>query len=215
MNSSKKIVIIDYGLGNLFSVKHACSHFGFDAKISSDKNDLQEADAAIMPGVGAFGKAMENLEKHNLVHSIQDFIASGKPFMGICLGLQLLFEKSEEFGDYKGLDIVEGTVKKFPCQNQKGDELKVPYIGWNQIHQNGKVWAETPLNGVSNGEFMYFVHSFYVVPAKEENILTKSTYASVEYCSGIVKDNVFATQFHPEKSAKNGLLIYKNWLDKI
>ncbi|CAN5243168.1 imidazole glycerol phosphate synthase subunit HisH [soil metagenome] len=213
MNTEKKVVIIDYQLGNLFSVKQVCSHLGVDAKITSDKNELLEADYAILPGVGAFGDSMNNLAHFDLVEPLRDFIAAGKPFMGVCLGMQLLFTESEEFGDTKGLGIIEGSIRKIPQSNGDNETIKVPQIQWNKIetpeHRN---WENTPLKTCKDGDFMYFVHSYYANPQNENLTSSKTEYGAIKYCSSIIKDNVFACQFHPEKSGENGVLIYKNWL---
>lgn len=198
--------IIDYGMGNLFSVQRACEHAGINAVITSDKELISGASAAILPGVGAFGNAMENLSKLDLLGPIKDFAASGKPFMGICLGMQLLFEESEEFGAYKGLGIFRGKVARF-----SGKE-KVPEIGWNRISFPGCGSAEgTFFSGINPGAYMYFVHSYYCCPADKELIVSETEYDGVKYCSSIAQGNVFAVQFHPEKSARDGLKVYENW----
>lgn len=204
-----KIAIIDYQLSNLFSVKHAFDHLGIDSQITSDKSVIAESDAAIIPGVGAFGDAMNNLKKLNLINLIKEFISSGKPFMGVCLGLQLLFTESEEFGVHKGLDIVKGKVIKFSSKQRM---IKVPQIGWNQISKAGS-WENTPLKNIKNGEFMYFVHSYYVSPVDSNVSLAKTTYEDIQYTSAIITNNVFAVQFHPEKSGLEGIKIYRNWLE--
>jgi imidazole glycerol-phosphate synthase subunit HisH len=209
-----RTVIIDYQMGNLFSVQHACVATGLDARIASDPAEILAADAAILPGVGAFGAAMENLEKLGLVSPIKDFIASGRPFMGICLGLQLLFSESEEFGSHRGLDLIPGRVRRFPAQDPAGTALRVPQIGWNQIHppvSRPAAWAGTPLEGVKPGEFMYFVHSYYVEPEDPGTALSLTRYEGLEYCSSVRRKNIFASQFHPEKSAAEGLKIYAAW----
>ena len=211
---SKKIVIIDYHLGNLFSVQQACRHLGADAIISSDKQDLLAADYAILPGVGAFGDAMQNLAELDLVQPIHDFIQSGKPFMGVCLGLQLLFSESEEFGNHKGLNVIEGVTRRFPAKNSDGQVLKVPQIEWNQISQyNGSNWNNSPLQQCSDGEYMYFVHSYYVIPVQNDCILSTTTYGGLTYCSSAAINNVFACQFHPERSGEHGLKIYRSFLN--
>lgn len=210
----KKVTIIDYKAGNLFSVQHACSYIGLDAMITSDKEEILKADGAILPGVGAFGEAMANLKKLDLIEPIIEFAKSGKPFMGICLGLQLLFTRSEEFGSHKGLNLIEGQVLKFPAKNQNGKIIKVPQIGWNQIYPpaiHEQRWRNSPLDNINSGEFMYFVHSFYVVPSEPNDILSLTNYEGVEYCSSIQNKNIFAAQFHPEKSASEGIKIYQNW----
>lgn len=206
----KKVVIIDYHLGNLFSVKQACDTVGIDAKISSDKNEIELADALILPGVGAFIEAMKNLEELDLVQPIKEAVGKGKPLFGICLGLQLLFTRSEEFGSGNGLDLIPGIIRKFPAEYDN-KSLKVPQIQWNKINAYNNEWGSTALHDISDGEFMYFVHSYYVDPAEELEVLTKTNYGGLEYCSSILKNNIFAVQFHPEKSAAKGLSIYKNW----
>lgn len=206
-----KIAIIDYQLSNLFSVKHALDFLKVDSKITSDKSIVADSDAAILPGVGAFGDAMKNLKDFNLINTIKDFIEKGKPFMGVCLGMQLLFSESEEFGSHKGLDVIKGKVIKFVKRDKK---IKVPQIEWNQILRTGKDWDHSPLKNIKNGEFMYFVHSYYVVPQNSSVVLSETIYEEIRYCSSLLKDNVFATQFHPEKSGTEGIKIYKDWIAK-
>lgn len=210
----KKIVIVDYNLGNLFSVKHACDYFGANTLISSEKRDIRDADGIILPGVGAFGEAMYNLEKLDLVFPIKDFIMSQKPFLGVCLGMQLLFNESEEFGHHKGLGIIEGVIKKFPRWTHSRTELKIPQISWNQIFKSktGSDWETSPLRNLKDGEYMYFVHSYYALPTNSENTLSLTKYEDFEYCSSVKKNNVYATQFHPEKSGQKGIEIYKEWI---
>ncbi len=207
-----KVVIIDYGMGNLFSVKLACEKVGLDVLISSDKAEILKASALILPGVGAFGDAMNNLKKLNLDSAIKEFIDSGKPFLGICLGMQLLMTQSEEFGVHDGLDIIKGKVVKISSL-----EDKVPQVGWNKILKvsSSKDWQDTLLSGLSEGDYMYFVHSFYVLPSDKEVILSETNYAGLDYCSSLQSKNVFACQFHPEKSGEKGLIIYKNLVDLL
>jgi glutamine amidotransferase len=211
-----RVAIIDYQMGNLFSVEHACSAVGVEPVITSDPDVIRASRAAILPGVGAFGEAMANISRLGLANPILEFIGSGKPFLGICLGLQLLFSESEEFGSHRGLDIIQGTVKRFPNSGPNGEPVKVPQIGWNQVDPGaGGGWDGTPMQGIAHGEFMYFVHSFYVAPARRSDVLSVSRYAGLEYCSSIRRGNVFACQFHPEKSAHEGLRIYRNWAQEI
>ena len=210
----KKVAIIDYQLGNMFSVHQACEYLGYEASITTSKQEILQADYAILPGVGAFGDAMKNLESLDLVSVIKDYIASGKPFMGVCLGLQLLFSESEEFGNYKGLNVVEGMVQRFPNKNRENQTLKVPQIEWNQIYKvHNMSWGNTPLQNCEDGDYMYFVHSFYVQPQAKNVILTSTSYGGLTYCSSILANNVFACQFHPEKSGQHGVDIYKQWFD--
>lgn len=211
----KSIAIIDYKLGNLFSVRQACLHFGANAIVTSNKIDLEKADAIILPGVGAFAEAMTNLKTLDLIDSIKKFVESGKPFMGVCLGQQLLFTESEEFINTKGLNLIEGTIKKFPISLPDNDKAKVPQVAWNTVHKANINWDSTPLNGLEDNDFQYFVHSYYTEPINSEIILTTTSYEGFNYCSSILKDNIFACQFHPEKSGEKGLLIYKNWINNI
>lgn len=209
-----QVAIIDYEMGNMFSVKHACEYLGLNTVLTSDKSVIMASDAIILPGVGSFGDAMDNLKRLDLIPPIKDFVAAGRPFMGICLGLQLLFSESEEFGVNKGLGIIEGSVVRFPANNQKGRAIKVPHIGWNQIFRPGGTevyWDSSPLKNLKNGEFMYFVHSYYAKPASNQVVLSSTAYEDTQFCSSLLWENVFACQFHPEKSAAEGLKIYKNW----
>lgn len=211
----KKITILDYNMGNLFSVKNAFVSFGADTNISSDKEDILNSDALIIPGVGAFGEAIANLKRMDLISPIIDYYNSGKPLMGICLGLQLLFEGSEEFGYNKGLGIIKGTVNKF--SRTEDSRLKIPHMGWNKIHKGrmDEVWKESPLKHVPDEGFMYFVHSYFVQPSDEDIVLTTTEYSGTTFCSSIMQDNVFACQFHPEKSGHVGINIFKNWHESI
>lgn len=210
-----KVAIIDFHMGNMFSVQHACRHVGLDCFITSDRRELEGADAAILPGVGAFGGAMENLSCMDLISAIKDFITSGKPFLGICLGLQLLFDTSEEFGLHEGLSIIPGNVVKFRCGDSERTRIKVPHMGWNRIfkpEKNGSnLWDTSPLRGIRHGEYMYFVHSYYVVPSNDAVTVSVTDYEGIRYCSSVQYKNVFATQYHPEKSSVEGIRIYENW----
>lgn len=221
-----QVAIVDFGLGNLFSVKQACAHAGMEAKITSSHVDLFAADAVILPGVGAFGDAMAALRKLDLVAPLQDVGVSDKWLIGICLGLQLLFTESYEFGKHQGLGIVEGAV--VPLETQVYPEswdrfpksLKVPQVGWNRIWgdreartpgaESPYLWNDTPLSGISEGEYMYFVHSFYVQPSNPDLIVSSSQYGQIDFCSSIQDNNTFACQFHPERSGQHGLRVYKN-----
>lgn len=210
---SKTVAIIDYSLGNLFSVQQAFAHFGVDAVLAHDQKALENADAIVLPGVGAFGEAMKNLERLDLIDPIHAAVKKGKPFMGICLGLQLLFESSEEFGNAKGLGLIKGSIKKFSFDDKN---IKVPQMGWNAIAEGKEgIWNNTPLKDVKPGELMYFVHSYYANASDEKDVLCKTDYEGKVYCSAVLRENIFATQFHPEKSAAEGLKIYKNWINTI
>ena len=206
----KNVIIIDYQLGNLYSVKQACDTIGINAKISCEHDDILNADALILPGVGAFNEAMSNLKKLNLDLAIIQKVKSGVPIFGICLGLQLLFTESEEFGAGMGLDLISGVIKRFPekYQNRK---IRVPQIAWNTIYNQEQDWEKTALREIKNNDFMYFIHSYYVEPKDKNNILTLTNYDGIEFCSSVNYKNIFATQFHPEKSSDKGISIYKNW----
>ena len=209
---SNKVVIIDYESSNLFSVQQACKFVGLDAVISRKKEDILNAKGIILPGVGAFADAMDNLVRLDLIAPIKEVIQANTPFMGICLGMQLLFTESEEFGSTKGLAVIDGLIKKFPNNALKNHQVKIPQISWNKILKpETKQWIDTPFNDLESGELMYFVHSYYAEPQNKNDIFSETNYANITYCSSIQKQNVFATQFHPEKSASKGLSIYKNW----
>jgi glutamine amidotransferase len=204
------ITIIDYGMGNLRSVQKGFERLGFTAKVTSDPGDVERAGKLVLPGVGAFRDCMDNLRSGGFVEPIKQHIEDGRPFLGICLGLQLLFTESEEFGRHQGLGIIPGRVVRFPSEmRQGGEELKVPHMGWNQI----TVCREAPIfKGVADGSSVYFVHSYYVVPEDEGVVATVTDYG-ISFCSSIWRDNVMATQFHPEKSQQVGLAILKNFGD--
>lgn len=212
------ITIVDYGLGNLFSVKHACEHAGLRVEISSVKSEILSADAVILPGVGAFGDAMESLKRLDLVGPIREFAHRGKPLIGVCLGMQLLMTESLEFGSNAGLEILKGQVLPFEDPQGPNGTLKVPQVGWNTVHRpEGQSdspaddpWIETPMQGLRDGEFMYFVHSFYVKPSDRSVRLAVSRYGDVEFCSALKFRNVLAFQFHPERSGNAGLAMYES-----
>ena len=200
------ITVIDYGMGNLRSVSKALEFLGAKVKVSSSVSEVEKADKLVFPGVGAFSDCMDEVNKRNLQEPIKDFIKSGKPFLGICMGLQLLFESSEEAPGVEGLKILKGKVEKFKMPN-----LKVPQIGWNQIELTAKGKANRLFNGIDNEEFFYFVHSYYAVPENEDIIIAKTNYG-LDFCSAINSNNIFATQFHPEKSQKKGLKVLENFI---
>lgn len=202
------IAVIDYGMGNLRSVQKALEAVGAKAVVSSDPETILSADSVVLPGVGAFKDCMDNLERLNLIEVIHKSVQSGKPFLGICLGLQVLFEESVEFGHVPGLGLVPGKVVKFsklPADN--GSALKIPHMGWNTVH----VEKSDPLfESVPNDSFFYFVHSYYVVPQDSQMVATTTQYG-VEFVSGIRHENIHAFQFHPEKSQKLGLAVLKKF----
>jgi len=205
------IAIIDYDMGNLRSVQKGFERVGHKCIITRNPKDILDASHVVLPGVGAFKDCMENLQNYGLIEPILNVINDGKPFLGICLGLQLLFTESEEFGIHKGLDIIKGRVVRFDFSNIEGsdDIIKVPHMGWNNI----KILQDAPLlKDIPDNSYFYFVHSYYVVPEDEDVIATKTDYG-IEFTSSIWKDNIFACQFHPEKSQKMGSMILKNFGD--
>lgn len=205
------ITIIDYGMGNLRSVLKGFERVGHNAIVTKSSKDILDASHVVLPGVGAFKDCMDNLERYGLVEPTLQAIASGKPFLGICLGLQILFTESEEFGRHKGLDVIKGKVIKFPSglRNQNSQPFKVPHMGWNDIH----IKKRPPiLEHIEDGSYFYFVHSYYVAPENPDIIATTTSYG-IEITSSIWQDNIFACQFHPEKSQQVGLRILKSFGD--
>jgi glutamine amidotransferase len=196
------IVIIDYGSGNLKSIKNGFSKIGEETIISNDITEMEKSDALVLPGVGAFGTAMEHLENYKEI--IHDHIDAGKPFLGVCLGLQVLFTESQEDEGVKGLDVFKGEVVKIP------EGFKIPHMGWNDL----QIVNECPiLDGIGN-DYMYFVHSYYAKPDDEDIIAATASYG-IDITAAVCRDNVFATQFHPEKSGEVGLNILRNFVKTI
>ncbi len=202
------VAIINYGINNLYSVHNACTKIGLNSVITDDYDTIMKSKISILPGVGAFSEAMKSIRKKKIDRGIYDFINTGKPFFAICLGMQLLFSESEEFKVTKGLDIIKGNVIKFRSQNDK--KMIVPHVGWNQIQFHNKNFTNSVMRNNSENEFMYFVHSYHVVPDCSDIELTSTKYQDIRYCSAILKDNVTAFQFHPEKSGNSGMKIFNS-----
>jgi imidazole glycerol-phosphate synthase subunit HisH len=199
------IAIIDYGMGNLRSVEKGFLKVGVDAKVVTDPRSVDDAEAVVLPGVGAFRDCMRNLDRLKLIEPILKSVRNGKPYLGICLGLQMLFTESEEFGVYKGLDILKGKVVRFQV------DLKVPHMGWNTV----RLLAKPPIfDDIKDESYFYFVHSYYVAP-DDEGISAGTTDYGITFTSMVWKDNIIATQFHPEKSQETGLKILKNFGDFV
>ena len=214
---SPRVAIIDYGLGNLFSVKHACEHAGMQASVTNSSDEILAAEAVILPGMGAFGDAMDNLRSLDLIGPLRDTVASGKPLIGVCLGMQLIMTEGFEFGRHKGLGFIEGDVVKFDNPVEGPVKLKVPQIEWNNIYRTRRIqngdqdpWADSPLEGLADNEYMYFVHSYHARPESQNVMLSASQYGQIEFCSSLQHGNIFAFQFHPERSGPQGLVIYRN-----
>lgn len=197
------IYIIDYEAGNLRSVQKALEQCGADARVTSNPDDLLAANKVVFPGVGAFGKAVEAVERFGFIEPIKDFINTGKPFLGICLGMQLMFESSEESPGVEGLSLLKGRVKRF------SKDLKAPHLGWNEVNQINP----SPLwNGVQDGGYFYFAHTFYIAP-DDAGIVTGTTDYGGSVPIAVRRDNVFGLQFHPEKSQNLGLHVLKNFVN--
>ena len=198
------IALIDYGMGNLGSVDKALRRVGCEVKLTADPKDINRADGVVLPGVGAFDDCMKNLAEAGVVEAIKAAVAADKPFLGICLGLQVLFESGEE-GTLPGLGILPGKVVRFR------HDLKIPQIGWNQVHPRGDI---PMLAGIPDGAWAYFVHSYYVEPA-DDSLIATTTHYGYEFVSAVRRGNLFASQFHPEKSAAIGLRILENFRDLV
>lgn len=200
------VSIIDYGAGNLMSVKKALDFIGAESEITADKDKIKNASHVILPGVGSFGDAMASMAERGLVDTVREAALSGKPFLGICLGLQLLFAESDESPAVSGLGVLDGKISLIP----KNDGLKVPHMGWNsvEIKQNSGIFK-----GISNGSYFYFVHSFYLNGANADEVAGTTQYGTEIQCA-VEKGNLCATQFHPEKSGEIGLMLLKNFLAK-
>lgn len=206
-SASTLIGIVDYEMGNVRSVQKAFETVGYRAVVTRDSDLLARASHLVLPGVGAFADCMRNLSRFDLLEPIRAHIASGKPFFGICLGFQLLFTESEEFGTHRGLDVIPGTVRKFSFPDQPGPKLKVPHMGWNAL----EVQRATPmLEGIATGTYMYFVHSYYVAPRDQAVVCTTTRYG-FPFVSSVQRENIFACQFHPEKSQAVGLKLLRHF----
>ena len=201
----KKIGIINYGLGNLFSIKSACAQVGMNGILVDEQKDLLNSDAIILPGVGAFNVAMDKIKKKKLNIFIKEFFKTNKPIIGICLGMQLFFDKSYENISTEGLGLIQGEVKFFNLSSSLN-------IGWYPIK---KKKDEKILNSIKNLSHMYFVHSYYCDPKDKNNILSISNFSNIDFCSSIKSKNIYGFQFHPEKSGENGLKIYQNLKDLL
>lgn len=203
------IAVIDYGLGNLRSVSKALESVGANVVVTSKPEEILKAEGVVFPGVGAFNKGMENLKEKGLIDAVYGVVRKRIPFLGICLGLQLLFTESEEHGCISGLDIIKGKVRRFE------GNMKVPHMGWNQVqspeHQSTSNQLPALFEGVADGEYFYFVHSYFVVP-EDKGVITSLTEYGGEFVSSVQRDSIYAVQFHPEKSGTLGLRVLKNFI---
>ena len=210
---SKKITIIDYGCGNILNLARAIKFIGYEVEITHDKNKIINSSHVVLPGVGAFGNAMKQIEKYNLHSTILEYAESNKPLLGICLGMQILLTVSYEFGVHKGLGLIEGKVIKI--SNEKNKEIKIPHMGWNEIYPNNnkKEWKNKILKNSSIGKSFYFVHSFVCITKNYDSTVAVCNYSDISIPAVVATGNVFGCQFHPEKSADNGLAVLKNFCE--
>lgn len=209
-----KVAVVDYGLGNLFSIRQACGHAGMEVRITGEAAEIAAADAVLLPGVGAFADAMQALNERGLASPIQDLAADGKPLIGICLGLQLVMGESHEFGTHPGLGLIAGSVERLPdssINGKTGRTLKVPQVGWRRLNRpDGVDWQGGVYDRLGDGAYMYFVHSYYVKPDDPAHVLSTVGFGEAEVCSSVLTGNIYACQFHPERSGSQGLLVYDN-----
>ncbi len=224
--SDLTVGIVDYGLGNLLSIQQACEHAGLRSVVTSSRAELSRSAAIILPGVGAFGDAMEALNRLQLLDVLRECVESGRPFWGICLGMQLLMTESYEFGHHCGLGFIEGPAVKLsgpmaPSDVTLPQMAKVPHVGWSQLRcpssrslSHARLlrqdWSGSPLEGVHEGDYMYFIHSYYVQPKDVDVVLSVTDYGGISFCSSLQRGNIFGCQFHPERSGEEGLQIYRN-----
>lgn len=204
------IAIIDYGIGNIKSIRNAIESQKAKVLLTRERESILQADGLVLPGVGAFSHGMDNLNKYGLVDIIKDYVKTGKPFLGICLGMQMLLEESEEFAYSKGLGLIKGKVVKFPLK--QSTNLKLPHISWNSIKPKKIKWENTILDNIKVGTDMYFVHTFIAQPSDDYEILSVTKYYNHEFCSSLKKGNIYGCQFHPEKSSEKGLSTIKNFI---
>ncbi len=204
-----RVAVVDYGMGNLRSVQKALERVGVAAEVTRDAARIDAAEGVVLPGVGAFGACMENLRSFDLVAPVRAAIDSGRPFLGICVGLQLLFEESEEFGPVRGLGVLRGRCRRFRDTGEA--DYRVPHMGWNQLHKEGR---SPLLSGIDDGAFVYFVHSYYA-ESDDPAVVAATTRYGCDFVAAITRDNLHGCQFHPEKSQSVGMRILRNFGDIV
>lgn len=211
---NRRVTIIDYGMGNLYSVARAFEHIGARVVVASSPGDVERAEHLVLPGVGAFGDGMRELSRRGLVDPINRYVEAGRPFLGICLGMQMMFEGSEEFGEHKGLGLLPGRVVPIPAETSSGGRRKVPHVGWNElvIPDTCPAWEGSILGGVPAGTAVYFVHSYTAVPADPVNRLADCHYEGFRVAAVVAGGTAYGCQFHPEKSGTAGITILRNFL---
>ncbi|MEM9366190.1 MAG: imidazole glycerol phosphate synthase subunit HisH [Planctomycetota bacterium] len=208
---SKQVIVVDYQLGNVFSVMEACRYVGLNVTHSRDPDQFESADALILPGVGAFGDAMESLQKLGLDKALRRWSDQQRPLMGICLGMQLLFEESTEFGHHSGLSLIPGTVERLPSVTQAGSKLRVPKVGWSPVQLSQGFASSELAKGIDGSADFYFVHSYYAKPASLDDVAATCCHGDFSYCCAVRRGGTFATQFHPEKSSEVGITLLRNF----
>ncbi len=213
----KKISIIDYGLSNIFSVEHAFNSFHVPTEIINSPDQIMDANVLVLPGVGAFENGMNKLNNLNLINPLKEKVSSGIPLLGICLGMQMLFDQSEEFGLHKGLGFIHGNVIRIPSTDSRGNTQKVPHISWDPLFLSDSQtnFEGTILQDIIEGEECYFIHSYEAIPNNPQNRLADTMYGGKKICAVAYKGNVYGTQFHPEKSGKVGLRILRNFIEQF
>lgn len=212
---SKKVTVIDYGMGNLLSVRRALEHCGAQVEFADTASGIASADKLVLPGVGACGDGMANLHKRQLVKALRDYAQEGKLLLGICLGMQMLFDVNEEFGTHQALGVIAGKVAAIPRFAVDGKPHKIPHIGWSKlsIPNEQTQWQETILSGLDPGSYVYFVHSYTAIPENEENRLADCEYNQQQISAVVKQGNLYGCQFHPEKSGPIGLRILNNFVE--
>lgn len=210
-------VVVDYGIGNVFSVCNALRAVGCDPILTDDLSKIRAADRVLLPGVGAFARAMDALQSSGTTDALRDFIATDRPFLGICIGMQVLMERSTEFGDHHGLGFIAGEVAQVEKLVDQGGERRVPHIGWAALHSDNPpaLWKDTPLSEISAGsDAVYFVHSYHCLPSNPDHRVAFADYDGLEITAAVRRDNIFGVQFHPERSGEVGLKILRAFLDR-
>lgn len=210
----KKCVVVDYGIGNIFSVMQALKNGGADVELTGDPDRVRNAERLILPGVGAFGRAADRLRALGLDEAILDFVRTERPFLGICVGMQLLMEQSFEFGQHQGLGLFKGKVERIQAQEQNGEHVRVPVIGWNSLNEAGEArWVSTPFAAIEPHSAYYFVHSYACCPVSSEEVCATTNVGSGKVVAAIQRDNILGVQFHPERSAESGLAFMAAFLN--
>lgn len=218
MSEPLRATIVDFGGGNLYNVRRACLQVSIDASITTSPDEALRADAIILPGIGAMGEAMKSLESTGMDAALRQIAARGTPIFGVCLGMQILMSEGTEFAPHSGLGLLPGKVVGFPREEASGARLRVPHIGWNSIERAAGAatpWTDTPLAATNPGEHFYFVHSYYVMPQEPSIVVARTSYGGIEFPSAIAAGNIFACQFHPERSGPAGLDIYRQFAAQI